>query len=85
MACLLPLPSSNAGGGGRRSHADFPSSLKLLLINAKSIKNKLFGLHNLIMDEEIDLARITETWATDMEDVNAQSLCPWFLVCDSRN
>lgn len=45
---------------------DIHSDLKLVSINARSIKNKTTLIHNLILDE----AFITEIWVTDEVDVN---------------
>lgn len=38
-------------------------------------------IHDLVMDEEIDLACITKTWATGEADVNLRVLCPPRFQC----
>lgn len=50
-------------------HADFLTRLKLLLINARSIKNMIILIHDLILDEDVDLACISETWVGAEDDV----------------
>ena len=39
-----------------------PSILKLVLLIARSVSNKLQVIHNLILEEDADLACITKAW-----------------------
>lgn len=55
----LPLPLQ-PNQGNHDCHVDHPCSLKLMLINGRSIKKtKITFIHDLILDEEVDLACIT--------------------------
>lgn len=48
--CSLCTPLASCSTG---CHTDLPSSLKLLLLNATSIRTKTFHIQDLILDEEI--------------------------------
>lgn len=60
-------------------HISPPSSLKLELINARSVNNETQLIHNLILDEGADLACITEIWLGGEDNVNLSlfSLLVW--------
>lgn len=62
----------NLGGQGWEESS---SSLKLLLVNARFIKNKTSLIHDLI-DEEIDVVCIIETWVIGETDMNLHALFP---------
>lgn len=49
------------------SHTVLPSCLKVMLINAKSANKMTHLIHNLVVDGDIDLASITETWLSSRE------------------
>ena len=46
----------------RGSQISQPSTLKLMLLNARSVSNKSQIIQDLILEEDADLACITETW-----------------------
>ena len=46
----------------RGSQTSLPSTLRLVLLNARSVSNKTQLIYDLILDENADLACITETW-----------------------
>uniref|UniRef100_A0ABM5FRX5 Endophilin-A1 isoform X1 n=1 Tax=Pogona vitticeps TaxID=103695 RepID=A0ABM5FRX5_9SAUR len=46
----------------RGSQPSQPSTLTLVLLNARSVSNKPQLIHDLILEEDADLACITETW-----------------------
>ncbi|XP_078233414.1 uncharacterized protein LOC144583475 [Pogona vitticeps] len=54
--------------GGQPSH---PSTLNLVLLNARSVSNKPQVIYDLILEEDADLACITETW------INGERALPW--------
>lgn len=53
---ILPLNQLSLG-----YHLDSPPIQKLLLINARSVKNKIVVIHEHSLGEYVDLACITET------------------------
>uniref|UniRef100_A0A803TC32 Reverse transcriptase domain-containing protein n=1 Tax=Anolis carolinensis TaxID=28377 RepID=A0A803TC32_ANOCA len=53
-----------------------PSRLKVVLFNARSVNGKTSFIQDLILDEHVDLACITETWLDEMGGVNLTQLCP---------
>ena len=46
----------------RGSQINSPSTLKLVLLNARSVSNKSQIIYDLILEEDADLACITEAW-----------------------
>ena len=46
----------------RGSQTSRPSTLHLVLLNARSVFNKAQVIHDLILEEDADLACITEIW-----------------------
>ena len=61
----------------RGSQSSLPSTLTLVLLNARSIANKPQVIHDLILEENADLACITETW------ISGEGSPPLALVCPS--
>lgn len=53
-----------------------PCDLKLLLLNAKSLNNKICLIQNLILDENADMVYITDAWLETAGGVNLSQLCP---------
>ena len=56
--CSETVPNPQYQG----SQPSQPSTLKLVLLNARSVSNKTQLIHDLILEEDADLACITETW-----------------------
>ena len=59
----------------RGSQPSQPSTLTLVLLNARSVSNKTQVIHDLILEEDADLACITETW------INGEGGPPLALIC----
>lgn len=57
-------------------HTDFPSSLRIVLINIRFIENKTLLIHDVILNGDYDLAGITETWMEEVNEVNLALTCP---------
>ena len=53
------------------------TNLKLMLLNAQSIRNKDTMICDYIMDNKIDVTLITETWITDQDQI-------WLDCCDFK-
>ena len=51
-------------------------SVKMALINAQSIANKLFVINNFFCRESMDLMFLTETWQRNMDYSHLIKLCP---------
>lgn len=64
---------------------DLLSDLKLMLLNARSINNMTALIHDLILDEEIDLACIAETSVSTEDDVNLSLMSPRFWKSESAS
>lgn len=56
-------------------HADCPTHLRDMLVNVRSTNNKSILIQEIILDEDIDLTRITNTWLGKAEDVNLSLIC----------
>ncbi|KAG1927995.1 hypothetical protein F2P79_023870 [Pimephales promelas] len=67
--CLRPLQPAIKETG-------LPSSLRLALLNARSITNKAHAINDLIFTEKTDFMFLTETWQKDKEAVHLNELCP---------
>ena len=50
--------------------------LKVALLNARSIANKSFVLHDLILSKNLDFLFLTETWQRNMDHSPLIELCP---------
>ena len=50
----------------RGSQISWPSTLKLVLLNARFVSNKFQIIYDLILEEDADLECITETWMGGM-------------------
>ena len=59
----------------RGSQTSRPSTLRLVLLNARSVSNKAQVIHDLILEEDADLACITETW------IGGEGGPPLVLIC----
>lgn len=58
-------------------HISSSSSLKLLLVNGRSLRNKPSIIHDLLMNENTHVAYVTEIWVGE----NLSALClPGFLI-----
>ena len=53
------------------------TNLKLMLLNAQSIRNKDTMIYDYILDNKIDIKLITETWITDQDQT-------WLDSCDFK-
>lgn len=53
-----------------------PSCLTMVLINGRSVNKKSRFIHDLIVDKDIDLPGITETWLGNGDNVGLSVLCP---------
>lgn len=62
ICMLYPLLTQRILG----SHTDSPSGPKLLLVNARSVKNKTMFIHDLILNERANLACITKRWVEEL-------------------
>ena len=71
VGCLRSVPSKSAV-----EDAGLPSSLRLALLNARSISNKTFILNELFTSENMDFMFLTETWQRENEFVHLNELCP---------
>ena len=74
---LTAIPSSGSSPnqmvpGGLTS---LPSGLVVLLLNARSVQNKISLIHDLIVDEGADLVCIIETWVGELGGVTLTHLC----------
>ena len=58
-----------------RNNNSFKKNLKCLMINIQSIKSKQTLLMDYIVDNEIDLVMVTETWLSDSDNI-------WLEVSD---
>lgn len=76
VSCLSPHFYPPTHPKAHDSHTDLPSSSNLMPINTRSTTNKTTIIHDVIMDEEIDLACITETWVSREDDINPSLVCP---------
>lgn len=52
------------------------SSIKMCLINARSVANKAHILNDLFTRENLDILFVTETWQQNMEFIHLNELCP---------
>lgn len=48
----------------------------MMLINTMSVNKMIHLIHDLIVDGEVELAGITETWLRSGVDVSLSLLCP---------
>ena len=60
----------------RGSWLSHTSTLKLVLLNARSVSNKSKLIYNLILEEDADLASITETWLGSDGGIPLSLACP---------
>ena len=62
------------------SHASAPTScfINLCLLNTRSEKNKTGRVKDFLVDHDIDILAITETWLRtgNIDEVNIGTLCP---------
>ena len=75
--CLKAVPCSEMETNlqYRGSQTSQPSTLRLLLLNARSVSNKTQLIYDLILEEDADLACITETW------IGGEGGPPLALIC----
>lgn len=78
--CIVKTTSGCRGKGGLVNNPSkanaLSSNFKCGLINAHSVKNKTDILCEHIIDKELDLLLITETWLTESDHVITNNLCP---------
>ena len=75
--CLKAVHCSEPGATPqyRGSQISHPSTLRLVLLNARSVANKAQVIYDLILEEDADLACITETW------IGGEGGPPLALIC----
>ena len=75
--CLKAVPCSETETSPqhRGSQTSQPSTLRLVLLNARSVSNKVQVIQDLILEEDTDLACITETW------IGGEGGPPLALIC----
>ena len=59
----------------RGSQSSRPSTLRLVLLNARSVSNKAQVIHDLMLEQDADLACISETW------IGGEGGPPLALIC----
>ena len=77
VRCLKAVPCSETETSlqYRGSRTSLPSTLRLVLLNARSVSNKAQVIQDLILEEDTDLACITETW------IGGEGGPPLALIC----
>ena len=72
----VPCSCSVASDQNQDNLLSQPSTLSLMLLNARSALNKVQLIRDLILDEIADLACITETWVGAEAGVALSLICP---------
>ena len=83
ISCSNDISMINISSISTNVRTEFAPSL--LLTNTMSLAPKIDEVNFFIMENNVDLAFITETWLTDLVSDNYLHISGYFLICKNRS